>query len=99
MRATAMANSHMRMRVQTPMLTTSDTAPIVQKPERFAAAPKTKASANAANATLADSANSIMPGKRRKAAGEPKGWGLYSRTGGQQELESDFDVILAGETP
>src|SRR5580700_2313388 len=80
-----MANSHMRMRVHTPMLTTSDTAPIAQKPERFAAAPNTKARANAAHVTLVDSANSMMPGKRRSAASEPKGWGLYSRSSARND--------------
>ena len=43
--ATAMASSHMRMRPQWPMLTTSDTAPMVQKLVLLATAPKTKASA------------------------------------------------------
>src|SRR5262245_55483129 len=45
--ATAMASSHMRMRARLPMLTQSDTAPMVQKCVRLPTAPKTKASANA----------------------------------------------------
>src|ERR1700679_2358915 len=75
-----MANNHMRMRVQRPMLTTSDTAPMVQKPERLAAAPKTKARANAASATLVDNPGSMGQGLRHFAASKPKGWGLYSRS-------------------
>jgi hypothetical protein len=35
--ATAMASSHMRMRLQSPMLTMSDTAPIAQNWLRFPA--------------------------------------------------------------
>src|SRR5687768_1551943 len=49
--ATAMASSHMRMRPQLPMLTTSDTAPMVQKLVRLATAPKTRPSANPPHAT------------------------------------------------
>src|SRR5712691_1978996 len=49
--ATAMASSHMRMRFQSPMLTTSDTAPMVQKCVLLPTAPKTKASANAPHTT------------------------------------------------
>src|SRR4051812_13312641 len=51
--ATAIARSHMRMRAQLPMFTTSETAPIVQKLVRFATAPKTNAIANPAQATSA----------------------------------------------
>src|SRR5271170_3565369 len=54
--AMAMANSHMRMRVQVPMLTMSDTAPMAQKEERAATAPNTNARANAAHATSLASA-------------------------------------------
>jgi hypothetical protein len=49
--ATPMASSHIRMRVQSPMLTMSATAPMVQKWVRWAMAPKTAASANAAHRT------------------------------------------------
>ena len=45
--ATAMASSHMRMRPQSPMLTQSDTAPMVQKLVLLATAPKMKASTKA----------------------------------------------------
>src|SRR5258706_2977325 len=45
--ATAMASSHIRMRPKSPMLTQSDTAPMVQKLVRLPTAPKTKASAKA----------------------------------------------------
>ncbi len=51
--ATAIASSHMRMRPQLPMFTTSETAPIVQKLARLATAPKTKASAKPPHATIA----------------------------------------------
>ena len=50
--ATAIESSHMRMRPQSPMLTTSDTAPMVQKLVLLATAPKMKASANAPQATV-----------------------------------------------
>ncbi len=49
--AVAIASAHMRARVQSPMLTTSATAPIVQKWVRCAIAPKIAASANAAHST------------------------------------------------
>ena len=49
--ATAMASSHMRMRPQSPMFTTSDTAPMAQKPVRWAAAPNRKASAKPSSGT------------------------------------------------
>src|SRR4051794_29645366 len=45
--ATAMARSHMRMRPRSPMLTQSDTAPMVQKRVLLPTAPKTKARRNA----------------------------------------------------
>ena len=41
----------MRMRPQSPMFTTSDTAPMVQKLVRLATKPKTKASAKPPQAT------------------------------------------------
>src|SRR5262245_5596206 len=46
----------MRIRFQSPMLTTSDTAPMVQKCVRFETAPKTKASAKAPHTTVEASA-------------------------------------------
>src|SRR5436190_22536302 len=46
-----MASSHMRMRFQSPMLTTSDTAPMVQKCVLLPTAPKRKASAKAPHTT------------------------------------------------
>ena len=49
--ATPMASSHMRMRVQSPMLTMSATAPMVQKCVRCATAPKATASAKLAHST------------------------------------------------
>ena len=51
--ATPMASTHMRMRVQSPRLTMSATAPMVQKWVRCAMAPKATASAKAAHSTLA----------------------------------------------
>src|SRR5690348_14752690 len=51
--ATAIARSHMRMRLQLPMFTTSETAPMVQKLVRLATAPNTKASAKPPHATTA----------------------------------------------
>ncbi len=49
--ATPMAMTHMRMRVQSPMLTMSATAPMVQKWVRWAMAPNRTESANAAHNT------------------------------------------------
>ena len=49
--ATPMAMDHMRMRVQSPMWTTSATAPMVQNCVRCAMAPNSTASANAAHST------------------------------------------------
>src|SRR2546428_6842920 len=51
-----MASSHMRMRFQSPMLTTSDTAPMVQNCVLLPTAPKTKASAKAPHTTMEASA-------------------------------------------
>src|SRR6185437_16782730 len=60
--ATAIASTHSRMRPQSPMLTISETASIVQKLTRCATAPNTKASANARPVTIAGRwAGSIMP--------------------------------------
>src|SRR5258706_2569909 len=64
--ATAMASSHMRMRFQSPMLTTSDTAPMVQKCVLLATAPKRKASAKAPQTTVEASAAGSL--KRRRPA-------------------------------
>ena len=49
--ATAIASSHMRMRLLSPMFTQSDTAPMVQKLVLLATAPKTKARTNAPQVT------------------------------------------------
>src|SRR4030095_9292919 len=49
--ATAIASTHIRMRLQSPKVAMSTTAPIVQKLTRLATAPKTKASAKARPAT------------------------------------------------
>src|SRR6267142_3141682 len=69
--ATAMASSHMRMRFQSPMLTTSDTAPMVQKCVLLATAPKTKASANAPHTTVEASAIGLGSAKTRKRRRRP----------------------------
>src|SRR6185295_17462965 len=50
--ATPMASSHMRMRLRLPMLTQSDTAPMVQKLVLCPTAPNTNASRKAPRATL-----------------------------------------------
>src|SRR5689334_20731282 len=55
--ATPMAMTHMRMRVQSPMVTMSATAPIVQKCVRCAMAPKSAAKTKAAHSTWAASAD------------------------------------------
>ena len=49
-----MASSHMRMRLVSPMLTQSETAPMVQKLVLLPTAPKTKASANAPAGDVGD---------------------------------------------
>src|SRR5207302_9678290 len=72
--ATAMASSHMRMRFQSPMLTTSDTAPMVQKCVLLPTAPKRKASAKAPHTTADASAaglDAVTALRRNRAAGEP----------------------------
>src|SRR5258708_1946967 len=51
--ATAIASSHMRIRPQLPMFTTSETAPMVQKFVRLATAPKMNARTNPPAATRA----------------------------------------------
>ena len=56
MMAVAMASTHMRMRVQSPMFTTSAMAPMVQKWVRCANAPKTVASAKADHSSVIDNA-------------------------------------------
>src|SRR3954471_15164590 len=50
--ATAMASSHMRMRLKSPMLTQSETAPMVQKSVLFATAPKMNARTKAPPVTI-----------------------------------------------
>jgi hypothetical protein len=52
--AMAIAMSHMRMRAQLPMLTTSETAPMVQKLVRFATKPKMNARMKPPHATRAE---------------------------------------------
>src|SRR6266853_3053915 len=59
-----MASSHMRMRFQSPMLTTSDTAPMVQKCVLLPTAPKRKASAKAPHTTAEASAAGLDSVKR-----------------------------------
>ena len=60
-----MVSNHMRMRPQWPMLTTSDTAPMVQKLALLATAPKTKASAKPPHSTmLVGSTASFTAGSR-----------------------------------
>src|SRR5262245_33311248 len=70
--ATAIESNHMRMRFQSPMLTTSDTAPIVQKSVLLPTKPNTNASANAPHATIGArlaGLTSFMPGREHKAGG------------------------------
>jgi hypothetical protein len=50
--ATAIASSHMRMRLLSPMFTQSDTAPMVQKLVLLPTAPKMNARMNAPTATV-----------------------------------------------
>jgi hypothetical protein len=52
--ATPIASAHMRMRDQSPMVTMSATAPMVQKCVRCAMAPKTTASAKLPTAPAAE---------------------------------------------
>src|SRR5258706_3689431 len=68
--ATAMASSHMRMRFQSPMLTTSDTAPMVQKRVLLPTAPKRKASANAPH-TTAEASTAGLDSVKRPRFGWP----------------------------
>ena len=70
--ATPMASSHMRMRVQSPMLTMSATAPMVQKCVRCAIAPKAAASANAAHSTWVDEPGEIGFLHRRDSRQAPR---------------------------
>jgi len=59
--ATAIASTHMRMRVQSPMLTMSAMAPMVQKFVFWARAPKTIAQAKLLhNTALASVSGSIV---------------------------------------
>src|SRR5262245_21493121 len=58
----------MRMRFQSPMLTTSDTAPIVQKWVLLETAPNRKPRANPPHTTVAESAAGLSSLKRRCAA-------------------------------
>src|SRR5258707_5932979 len=70
--ATAMASSHMRMRFQSPMLTTSETAPMVQKCVLLPTAPKMKVRAKAPQTTAEASAAGLDSVKRpRQAPPEP----------------------------
>src|SRR5882672_3745996 len=66
--AIAMASSHMRMRFQSPMLTPSDTAPMVQKCVLLPTAPKTKASANAPHTTVEARVAGLASLKQRRPA-------------------------------
>src|SRR6266516_85078 len=71
--ATAIASSHIRMRFQSPMLTTSDTAPMVQKCVLLPTAPKRKASANPPHTTAEASVaglDAVTALRRDTAAGE-----------------------------
>src|SRR5258706_6686046 len=70
--ATAMASSHMRMRFQSPMLTTSDTASMVKKCVLLPTAPKMKVRAKAPQTTIEASAAGLDSVKRpRQAPPEP----------------------------
>src|SRR5882672_6737115 len=62
--ATAIASSHMRMRFQSPMLTTSDTAPMVQKCVLLPTAPKRNPSARPPHTTIEASAAGLDSVKR-----------------------------------
>src|SRR5258706_12561900 len=62
--ATAMARSHMRMRFQAPMLTTSETAPMVQKCVLLPTAPKMNVRAKAPQTTAEASAAGLDSVKR-----------------------------------
>src|SRR5260221_3676090 len=67
-----MASSHMRMRFQSPMLTTSETAPMVQKCVLLPTAPKMKVRAKAPQTTAEASAAGLDSVKRpRQAPPEP----------------------------
>src|SRR5258708_19664882 len=59
-----MARSHMRMRFQSPMLTTSETAPMVQKCVLLPTAPKMKVRAKAPQTTIVASAAGLDSVKR-----------------------------------
>src|SRR5258708_32087434 len=66
-----MASSHMRMRFQSPMLTTSDTAPMGQKVGLLPTAPKRKASAKAPHTTTEASAAGLDSVKRPRFGNGP----------------------------
>src|SRR5216683_2015998 len=70
--ATAMASSHMRMRFQSLMLTTSDTAPMVQKCVLLPTAPNRKASAKAPHTTTEASAAGLDSVKRPRFGMAPE---------------------------
>src|SRR5690242_14038923 len=69
-----MARSHMRMRPQLPMFTTSETAPMVQKLVRLATAPKTNARMKPPRTTARDGLlkRAILPLVARRI-GEARG--------------------------
>src|SRR3990172_6303930 len=81
--AIAIASIHMRMRFQSPMLRTSETAPMVQKLVRLATAPKTNASAKAPQTTVEAS-----------AAGLASFIGRPSATPGAHHLDLSADSTL-----
>ncbi len=58
--ATATASSHIRMRPQWPMLTMSDSAPMVQKLDFDATKPNTRASVNPPPITRVDGSAAMM---------------------------------------
>jgi hypothetical protein len=68
-----MASSHIRMRLQSPMLTMSDTAPMVQKWVFWPMAPKTKATAKASQRTVLDATAVSMSGAVNGGVGDAGG--------------------------
>ncbi|MNT46612.1 hypothetical protein D3C72_1832720 [compost metagenome] len=60
--ATPIARPHMRARVQSPMLTTSETAPMVQKCVRCSTAPNRKVRTNVLSSTVRESAARSISG-------------------------------------
>src|SRR5207237_998370 len=67
-----MASSHMRMRFQSAMLTTSDTAPMVQKCVLLPTAPKRNASAKAPHTTTEARAAGLDSVKRPRFGMAPE---------------------------